>query len=46
MNIVTGRGNNRRVVSLPCAAVVKAAPEKDQKEAVSLVCEILQINGK
>lgn len=43
MNIIKGRGNRRQVLSLPCAAIVKAAPEKDQQKAVAAVCEMLSM---
>ena len=46
MRVVKGRGNNRTVIDLPCAQIVKAAPEKDQKEALALVCSLAGVNEK
>lgn len=44
MKIISGRGKNRKVViELPCAAIVKASPDKEQIMTRDLVCDIIGI---
>jgi len=44
MNIVTGRGNRRKSFVFPDASIVNRSPEKEQKEALTLLCNILGVD--
>lgn len=43
MNIIIGRGKNRKVLELPCAEIVKQAPVETQKTAVFQICSYFGI---
>ena len=44
MNIVRGRGNRRRSFEFPCATIVNRSPAHEQKAALTLLCEYLNID--
>lgn len=43
MNIVTGSGNNRSVLTIPHASIVLSSPKSQQKAAKNLICDLLGI---
>lgn len=44
MDIVIGRGNNRQVVELPCAPLIKKLTKFEQREGRIGLCRLLGIN--
>lgn len=45
MNIVSGRGNNRKVVlEFPHASIVNSSPRKEQNMARDLLCKTLGVD--
>lgn len=43
MNIVTGRGKSRSVFTFPCAHFVHNSKKPEQKQALGLLCGMLNI---
>jgi hypothetical protein len=45
MNIITGRGNNRKALEFPCARIVKQSSPEEQRQGLALLCDILNIRS-
>jgi len=43
MRIVFGRGNNRKVITVPTGAIVRNAPEAEARAFVGNMCEALGV---
>jgi len=44
MNIVTGSGRNRSVLTIPHASIVNSSPKAQQVAAKNLICDLLSID--
>lgn len=45
MNIITGRGKARKVLTFPCADIVNRSPKTEQKQAHRMLCNLLQVKA-